>query len=291
MPKIKTIHINCDKGEADFDSSYIITIERPDTPSYGLFTWKLSECFFRAQMLHNEKLSRGPFKVAILIPTHYITRHKPEDTETGVYRIEWYIRNMIPPDIPIIFTIYYGNREFYLTNKTRGWLWPLKYQWDPNYTENYVTVQLPEIYATPGGNQQRQNWENPLKYFENNCPYPIKYIGYHTPIDEAYNLLKYAKYHFTYFGATYYLAAMMGVPSIIMGFQHRKETAENWDTKEEYLIHHSVWPKDQIVQLRDLDKKSIYHSHVKNFSVLRNVDHLKELMDEYAAFTDKKSSN
>lgn len=291
MNKIKTIRINCEEGEAELGSSFLVSFDDHNTPSYGLFTWELSECFFRAQMLHNEKLSTEPFRVSIIVPLYYLAKHKPKDTEIGLYRLEWYIKNMIPPDLPMIFTFYYSKREVYLTNRERGWLWPLQYQWDPNKTEDYVTVQLPEVYATPPSNKQRQNWEAPLAYFEATCPHPIKYIGYHTPIDEAYNLLKHTKYHFSYFGATYYLAQMMKVPSIIMGFDFQEIEAEIWLTHERVIIHNSVWPSDQIVQLKDISTKKIHHSFVENFKVLKDIKNLQELMQEYAALTDKKSSN
>lgn len=284
--KVKTIRINCDEGEAELNSSHMVSFDKPVTPSYGLFTWELSEAFFRAQIMHNENILKEPYKVSILCDLNFIAKHKPADPETSVDRLEWYVRNMLPSDTPMIFTIYLSKRENYLTPHQRGWLWPLKYQWDPKNVSDYVTVQLPENYVTPPGNQQRKNWEEPLEHFKKTCPYEIKYIGYSDSIDYCYQTLKHTRYHFSYLGATYYLASMMRVPSIIMGYEQQDRIAMDWDNDKKIIVDHSEWILDRVIQLRDLTKKNIKMAHVDTFRMLKNTEHLTELMEEYDAFTD-----
>ena len=285
--KVRTIRIGCDEGEAEMGSSFFLAITKPETPSYSIMCWELSKAFFHAQVMKNENLSGEPFKVSVLVDLPWLKKHKPSDPETGVDRIEWFIKNMLPSDTPMIFTIYGGMRENYLVPHQKWWMWPMQYQWDPRNVGDYVTVQAPEMYNSYDGNHQRRNWRPQLEYFLENCPWEVKMIGYNDPIDYCYQTLKHTRYHFSYHGATYYIATMMKVPCMIMGYEHIFANARDWDNDEKIVRYDLLsWDLDRVVQLRDISKKRIGVGHINNHRVIQNLEHQVELMKEFDGFTD-----
>lgn len=287
--KARTIHIGCDYGEAELNSSFLVTITKPENEAYSIMCWDLSKAFFHAQMMRNEIISDKPFKVSVLCDVKWLSKHKPTDPETGVDRLEWFIRNMLPSDTPMIFTIYVTNRENYWVPSEKWWLWPLQYQWDANNVGDYVTVQVPEMHTSYIGNAQRlPKYQQQLKLFEETCPWEIKYLGYSDPVDYSYQLLKHTRYHFTYLGGTYYLGTMMKIPSIIIGYDKNTINVRDHDQNNFFwrfdLLH--CWNQHQVVQLRDTVKKGIKVAQVDNHRVINNPEHQLQLMEEFDALTN-----
>lgn len=285
--KARTIRIGCDEGEAEINSSFLVAITQPENEAYSIMCWDLSKAFFHAQMLKNENITNDPFKVSILCDIKWLKKHKMSDPETGVDRLEWMIRNMLPSDTPMIFTIYGAIRDNYLVPSEKWWMWPLQYQWDAKNVGEYVTVQLPENHTSLDGNHQRVGWKPQLEYFEENCPWPIKYIGYADPVDYCYQTLKHTRYHFTYHGATYYLATMMKIPCMIMGYKQVTVMARDWDNNEEIVPYDLMtWDLDRVVQIRNRSKMDIKVGHINNHRVIQNLEHQRELMEEFDALTN-----
>ena len=287
--KVKTIRIGCDYGEAEIGSSFFVAITQPENESYSIMCWDLSKAFFHAQMVKNERINDNPFKVSVLCDLKWLTKHKPTDSETGVDRLEWFIRNMIPPDTPMIFTIYATVRENYWVPSEMWWLWPLQYQWNAKNVGDYVTVQAPEMHTSYIGNAQRlPKFQEQLKLFEETCPWKIKYLSYSDPIDYTYQTLKHTRYHFTYLGGSYYMGTMMKVPCMIIGYNQNIVNARDQD-QDEFLWefdHLHCWNKHQVVQLRDTDKKGIKVAQVDNHRVINDSEHQLELMKEFDALTN-----
>ena len=232
MEYLSTSHIGCNGTDIVVPGdSHTIRFDSKCMYAYATLLSLIHEVFHLADVTARENNRDTPYKVAVLIQR--VEKRKSSDPETTLDRIKWIFENSAPPKGGMIVSFYHSpNIQRSITTQYMfNYLWPFKERWIGD--ENYVTFQKLEdnLY------DQKKNYSMPhqemvLDKLET-YGYNVRFVDYCTPIEELCKLLKHAKAHFTYTGATYYFAGTMGMPVIAFG-----EGAETTKAIKTYTLNH-----------------------------------------------------
>ena len=185
----------------------------------------LSAAFLKAQMLWQDKAITSPFRIAIIVARHHTRKFKPTDADRTIHRIEWLVKNFVPPSCGAIVS-------FYISDEMEAWidggfsthaLWKTKQQWIGD--GDYVTLQTPEGLSDSGNNWKQKNIQKLIESVRLNAiahNLKVKYIDYTMSYDTVSELLMHTKKHFSYIGASYFIAALMRTPTVGLGLDKEK---------------------------------------------------------------------
>lgn len=227
---LKTIYKGCAPNgtHADPSRSYVVRFTWHDAYSHATLMSILSPAFLHAQQNADEKISSDPFHISVLWPFEPNHKRKPQNKETALESLLWFIENMMDPANGAIVSIYKTDGIAHQGEQWRhSQIWPLKQQWSPK--GNYVTVQKTESNMSKNRIDRVQKHESVclpmIQMHAEQFGYDIKYVDYTLTCQEIVDTIQGSDWHFTYSGATMYTAAMMGVPCLAWHSQ-REVTSE-----------------------------------------------------------------
>lgn len=253
MIHTKNICINCeDDGRAVHPSKSLIIRFCAHTRYFMLpVIDKLSHAFCTAQMNHDEFSIKDPYEVSIIFPHDH--PYKISDPETAMERIEWFIHNMRKPDGGIKFSIYQNTNMAVFRNS--GWysryMWEMEDTWKPTES-NYVSLQVFEPLKVSTWSTDKLKRCMDKVYSEAKLHgLDVKEVSYAMPYEEMYRTMLGARMHFSYSGASYFLAALARVPTIGMGQPSADYIQEvgmdNWYFKTNIFHHVGTHPNQHVI--------------------------------------------
>lgn len=195
--------------------------------AYAIIQHQLASAFFKAEALFMKGYS-SPFAISILVPLSAIWPYKEGDRETTIYRIMHWIKNMRPGSGSLLIRIYtyhsfndHVDEIRYPYSDNFNAIWPFKHR---QYTQkNHIALQLPEDFVHNENSTYTRNVKG-YSLFDKVKAIATKYdietieVDYTTPIEEAQNIIGSSKLFFTYAGACYYLACVIGKKSTVLGY-------------------------------------------------------------------------
>jgi len=176
-------------------------------------------------MLWQDGVTREPFRISIILARHHTRKFKREDSERTIHRIEWLVKNFEAPKGGLI-------ASFYIADEMHSWvdsgfsthsLWKLRTTWKGE--GDYVTLQVPEGSWEVGNEWKQKNMKGLLHRIDTLSliyGFQVKNIDYTMSYEEVKNLLVNTKMHFSYIGASYFVAALMRVPTLGLGLEKEK---------------------------------------------------------------------
>jgi len=217
---LKTIYKDCDPSGVRAEPSKSCTIRfcGHTSNSHATIMSLLSPAFLTAQELSDEKISNEPYHMSIIWTYDLNRKRKEENAETSLEALEYFLINLKAPTNGAIISIYHANegKEHHPTQWRHTQVWPFAERWNPQ--GQYITVHKTEpLMATSRIRKTKQSEIEMLPYVQNCAEkygYNIKYVDYTMKAQEIYETMRYSDYHFCYAGATYYTAAMVGVPAL-----------------------------------------------------------------------------
>lgn len=226
MKLIKTFYIGCpDDGiPTDPVRSNVIRYCQHTLAALAPFITKMSHPFLQAELLNEEGIS-GPFELTILVPISAEYKFKEEDPETILERVLWLIGKMRAPKGGIKISVYVN--EYLRGKMDSGWdthkLWEAKDIWQKDKTENYITVHRPETLAETTWNKRNADeCFNMLFSCCRSANFRVVELTYSTPYEEMYQALLKTKMHFSYVGASYFMAALTKTPTLGIGLPENR---------------------------------------------------------------------
>ena len=210
----------------------------------------LSQAFLNAQQVADEGVSDQPYHITVLwtISRHF--KRKPENAETAYEALLYFINNLKAPKNGVIVSIYKVPNA-YSTQSTQwrhSQIWPFEKQWDPQ--GNYITVHKAERLMSTSRRDKVIEAEERILPIVEKCAdkygFEIKYIDYTLTTQEIVDTMRLSNYHFCYSGATYYTAAMIGIPALAWhSFKEVPieihEVRNNEGIIEEHQVQRATW--------------------------------------------------
>lgn len=229
---LETIYKGCDLSDlkANPAKSHVIRFCQHTSHSHATIMSLLSNAFLNAQQLADEKVSNEPYHIAILWTIDIQKKRKPENAETALETLRYFLLNLKTPANGAIISIYHVPDAYsaQATPWRHSQIWPFEKQWNPQ--GKYVTVHKAEPLMSKTRIQGTKNSEEKIlplvKKYANQYGYDIKYIDYKMTAQEMYETMRYSDYHFCYAGATYFTAAMVGIPAIAWHHMDKLEYEE-----------------------------------------------------------------
>lgn len=217
---LETIYKGCDPSgvKADPSKSHVIRFCRHTSHSHATIMSLLSPAFLNAQQLADEKVSNKPYHITILWTIKISQKRKPENSETAMEALRYFLLNLKTPANGVIISIYYLPDAYsaQATQWKHSQFWPFEKRWNPQ--GEYVTVHKAEPLMSRTRVHKTKNSEKnilPLvEKYASQYGYDIKYVDYKMKAQEIYETMRCSDYHFCYAGATYYTAAMVGIPAL-----------------------------------------------------------------------------
>ena len=238
MKHIETLYLGCDNTSEVADASNcIIKFDAGSSAAHALIVSRFSHELFKIQGLAQEGIVTTPYKICILIRTGLIGHKYSKANESTVDQtIMWFAKNWLPPSCGVIFSFYEYDDLFGVEIQQpimTQVIWPLNDKLQSKRDGGYITYQkfpdaLLKRYSHKYENAKETGQLNIIDDIEALSPYPVKEIDYSMSEDEIAELLKHSKMHFTYQGATYFMAAIMNVPTVCYG-------------SPTYMSHPSKW--------------------------------------------------
>ena len=224
---IDTFYIGCeDNGERATFENRVLRIHWKFNMAHRRIIGALSPHFFMAQVIAEENITNEPYKLAIYHEVGAFDRKvKEENQYTKKENFYFFIKNMHPPKNGMIISFYEVetmNRYIPPYEDFRH-TWPLKKEWHWIGDGDYITLQNMEKRTEDRIKNVFTSHSNYsiMKDVDNISIYPIKRLDYTMPEEEIFTLLKHAKFHLSYPGATYYDIHLIGCPTI--GLYMKKE--------------------------------------------------------------------
>ena len=265
MNLAETFYIGCDNdgSVAEIGVHPTIRWDRFAVYSFNDIRCVLSLAFANTHILHQEKILDKPQKYVMLLPI-VDSKKKPQNRETYYETITWIVENMIPPKHGIIISFYFYDSLYpqlmNMPTQDKTAIWPLKQQWISD--GDYITVhRFESITEEKRKNRSKDGQYDIILDIENLSPYKVKYIDYTMPVSEMVELLQYSKQHYTYDGATWHLAALMNVPTVVYGLQKFDTYNKGyWDPEQD--IKHEINLRETPFHARtiqyDINKDIVY---------------------------------
>lgn len=230
--------------------------------AYASLIPTLTGIFWKAGFEYQQKLRDYPGHTRILIPTNHINLKSQDHFKNSTLEsVEWFLNNLIPPPGGLIISIYfYKNLYPGINNPFHAWcIWPLKQRWlgDGDYVTVNNIIKFPKGANGTSKNIERARHLGHLDLIENIkslCPYPVKEINYGNE-ELSVNLLRHSKRHFTYLGASYTLAALLDIPTVVYGYPCEPENSKGsiYDMKTKF--------EDRKIQRKSIEfQKSLYNN-------------------------------
>lgn len=224
---LETIYKGCDPSgiKTDPAKSRIVRFCNHTSHSHATIMSLLSPAFLDAQQLADEHVTNEPFHITILWTMGKHWKRKPENAETAYESVLYFIKNLKAPKNGAIISIYRAHDAY--PSQSTQWrhsqIWPFEKQWDPQ--GNYITVHKAERLMSPLRRDKVMESEERIlpivEKYADKCGFEIKYIDYTLTTKEIVDIMRLSNYHFCYSGATYYTAAMIGIPALAW---------HHWDT-------------------------------------------------------------
>ena len=263
---LETIYKNCDESgiKTDPARSHLVRFCDHTSHSHATIMSLLSPAFLNAQQLADENVSNEPYHITVLWTISQHLKRKPENAETAYEAILYFIKNLKAPKNGAVISIYRAKDAYSV--QTTQWrhsqIWPFEKQWEPQ--GDYVTVhQAERLMSKSRINQVKTSEEKILPLIEKcaqNYGFEIKYINYTLTIKEIVDTMRLSNYHFCYSGATYYTAAMIGIPALAW---HDMDTVV---TEE-----HPIRNRDGILQMHKVQRNT-WGAMSSNIGKIRQYD-------------------
>jgi hypothetical protein len=282
MKLAETFYIGCDDdgSVAEIGVHPTVRWDRFAVYSFNDIRCVLSLAFANTHILHQEKVLDKPQKYVMLLPL-VNSKKKPQNRETYYEAITWIVENMIPPKHGIIISFYFYNPLYpqlmNMPTQDKTAIWPLKQQWIGD--GDYITVHKFESITEEKRKNRSQDGQYELILdIENLSRYNVKYIDYTMPVSEMVELLQHTKQHYTYDGATWHLAGMMNVPTVVYGLQKFDTYNKGyWDPEQD--IKHQIDLRETPFHIRtlqyDINKGIVYAGPQQFCFCTRNKKELK----------------
>ena len=217
MRLLETIYLGDDTREMAIPSkAHVIRFCASTVYAHGTLISQICPAFVKAQLMCDEGISDKPYHVAVIFPFSLDKVRKPEDVETCYDRIKWYFRNLRKPDCGMVVSFYQNleSKDWITEPWHLNQMWPLAERWEPK--GDYITLQKMEPLA--GGSAKRvkhltSEYEDKCVALAEKMGLEVKVVDYLTPFDELLTTMKYSDHHFTYRGATYFFAGLLGLPT------------------------------------------------------------------------------
>lgn len=262
---LETIYKGCDPSgiKTDPARSHVIRFCRHTSHSHGTIMSLLSPAFLNAQQLADEKVSNEPYHITILWTIDIHQKRKPENAETAIQALRYFLLNLKTPANGAIISIYHalGAYPGQATPWRHSQFWPFAERWNPQ--GKYVTVHKAERLMSRTRSQKTKNSEEKIlplvEKYASQYGYDIKYIDYKMKAQEIYETMRYSDYHFCYAGATYYTAAMVGIPALawhhVDSIKYRKENIESLEgERSTHTVQENGWGMTlQVGKIRQYD--------------------------------------
>lgn len=183
--------------------------------------------FARAQMLYKEGVLNEPYRISVIFTEEVDHVRNERDTETVYDRMKWFINTLREPDCGLVVSIYQNldGRNWITDPWFLNHIWPFKKQWEPK--GKYITIHNPNDNIG-GRKAERLLAEAPIysakaEEMAKRFGYEVYYLSYAMPWNDAYELLLGTDHHFTYVGASYYLAALTNTPTTAWAYRNPKK--------------------------------------------------------------------
>jgi hypothetical protein len=222
MKYYKTLYLGTQDTREIVDTNDIILFDDKNVWSHAEVTSILSVEFLKASIQFLQKVRFGPRKVKLLITNLQAQGLKcnPDNKNTSLETIEWFLNNMVPPLGGIILSIYFYENKF--PGLAGPWstqtIWPLKRQWIGD--GDYITVEYIGKTSSKGNHirSRESGHQKLIDNIEKYCPYPVKYVSYKDGEEDTLEKLIHSKRHFTYIGGSYHFASMVNTPTVCYGY-------------------------------------------------------------------------
>lgn len=284
MKLAETFYIGCenDGSVAEPGIHHTVRWDRFSVYSFNDIRCVLSLAFANTHILYQDKLIDKPTKYAMVLPL-VNAKKKTQNKETYYDTITWIIDNMIIPKPGIIISFYFYNSLYpqlmNMPTQDKTAIWPLQQQWIGD--GDYITVhRFESITEEKRKNRSQDGQYDLILNIENISPYKVKYIDYTMPVSEMVELLQHSKQHYTYDGATWHLAALINVPTVVYGLQKFDTYNKGyWDPEQD--IKHIIDLRETPFHIRTLQyniEKDIVYAGPQQFCFCTR--NKKELIDK-----------
>jgi hypothetical protein len=230
LPKhIYTFHKNVpqDGQRAEIGKSHLLRFSTHDQYPYCNLVGILSEFFTKAQLYHEHGLIDQPAHLSIIVNQQVFRRYKSEDGDTQIHRLMWLVDNFADPDCGAIISLYVTDTDYEYEMMDTQWhlnsLWHTK-ETHTGTSSGYVTLAThsedqPHHKQVKGKMRNDiSKWSKIVKEYAAMYELKVVEVDYTTPINDLYTLLLNARAHYTYMGATAYVAGITRTPTYIIGY-------------------------------------------------------------------------
>ena len=271
MKLYKTFYLGCeDNGDISTIDNNCVRINRRFNMAHRPLMGILCYHFFHAQLMQQEGLLDGPYKLSLIFKDDRLNEKIKEENDFTVKdTFYFFLNNMLPPEKGIIVSIYTSDvmSKHIPPYEDFRCITPLKEEWQWVGDGDYITFQDVES-SHPKDREMFLSHvnSNVTKDIDNISIYPVKRITYAMSEEETFSLMKHAKFHISYPGGTYYSASMINCPTIGV-YMDKKITNGYHETMSESvfaLIRDLGYLGYDTVTRKAEKKKQTYLKHVTN---------------------------
>lgn len=223
-----------DGSRAEIGKSHLVRFSTHDQYPYCNLVGILSEFFAKAQLYHEHGLIDQPAHLSVIVNQQVFRRYKPEDEDTQIHRLMWLVDNFADPDCGAIVSLYVTDTDYEYEMMDTQWqlnsLWHTKETYD-GPSSDYITLAT-HSEDQPHHDQVKgkmrndiSKWAGIVESYAERYGLKVVEVDYTTSINKLHDLLINARAHYTYMGATAYVAGITRTPTYIFGY----------DTKEEFV--------------------------------------------------------
>jgi len=224
MRLLKTIHKGCNEGIAEPHCSHIVRFSLSTCASHATLMSMLGSAFLFAQQNADDNLTDKPFNICVLWPVDEHTKRKSENAESMYDALIYFLQSMSAPKNGVVISIYHIDTLGHMNEQwLHGNFWHFEKQWSPQ--DEYITVHKHEPLMSRhriSGTVQYENLYMPIiEDLANSYGWDIKEIDYTMTMKDIVETMTHSNYHFAYLGGTWFLSAMIGIPSLCWHHNHR----------------------------------------------------------------------
>lgn len=221
MKHIKTIPLGCETAE---QVVYTVKFDENTIQAHATIMSQLCTPLWKIQNLFEEGIIIDPVVINVFIPEYFIGRKlHPDNTNTCEQHLIYFMEHFHPPTPGVVFELY----SFHASTPVQSpWaaktIWPFTQRWQGD--GDYITVQkYGETVLSKKTHYFRDiaMHSGHIDVIDNihlYSEYPVKEISYTMDDHEFFETLIHSKKHYTYMGASYYSAGLIGCPTICYGF-------------------------------------------------------------------------
>jgi hypothetical protein len=218
VKQYKTFYIGEANKNSVISSTETILFDDITIWAYGDLISKLADSFWKFSFLNQQNIHIAPGKLIIYVSHKHSEgiRINPANKNTSLETLEWFINNMVPPRGGLVCEILFYENLY--SELEQNWsiqtIWPLKQQWVGD--GNYITVNKINLNSSHSKMKRmvKSGHDELIENIENYSPYAVKYVSYIDGEEYIAETLKHSKRHFTYLGASYFMANMINIPTV-----------------------------------------------------------------------------